>query len=322
MKDFLRRFLTLLLFILPLSHGHADSSEYVFLLKGRGNVFWKVIRQGIEETAQASGMTATILHTDDDQTPEAQLNMCLTSIARKPKFIILGAATKNVGIECYKKAEAAGISVADIDGNVSVQEARDAGIRLAFSVTSDNTRIGQLAATYLAETSKKKNPKILVVRGLPGSIVSEKRATGFSNRLKEILPNAVIVGEPTADWDRMKALNTTLDVIQREPELHYIFSVSDVMTTGIIEAVRIAKRVGEVRIVSVDGIADARKAILSGRIAADVAQLPFLMGKRAVELSLKASTEGVSEYTELTPTPLLTKDVLNLGTSSDLNYLR
>jgi D-allose transport system substrate-binding protein len=322
MKNTLRLIIPLLLFTFPMVQGHADSNEFVFLLKGRGNVFWKVLRKGIEETAQANGITATILHTDDDQTPETQLNMCLTSIAKKPKFIVLGAATKNVGIECYKKAAAAGIQIADIDGNVSVQEAADAGVRLTFSVTSDNTLIGQSAAAYLAGNAKKQNPKILVIRGLPGSIVSERRALGFIDRLKETLPNAVIVGNPTADWDRMKALNTTLDVLQREPELSYIFSVSDVMTTGIVEAVKIAKKVGVVQIVSVDGIEDARKAIIAGKIAADVAQLPFLMGKRAVELSLKASSEVLAGYTEFTPTPLLTREVLIQGTSPELLYVR
>lgn len=53
-----------LLFQSPLAT--AQEKEYLFILKGRGNVFWKVIRQGVEETAKELGVKAVVLHTDDD----------------------------------------------------------------------------------------------------------------------------------------------------------------------------------------------------------------------------------------------------------------
>jgi len=296
--------------------------EFVFILKGRGNVFWKVMRDGIQETAASNGISAVVLNTDDDQTPEAQLNICLTSIARRPRVIVMGAATKNVGIECFKKAAAAGITVADVDGNVSVQEAKEAGVNLAFTVTSDNVAIGRQAAEYIASIKNSDSPKILVIRGLPGNIVSEQRANGFLERLKVLLPAARIVGTPTADWDRMKAMNTTLDFIQREGDIDFIFSVSDVMTTGVVEALKISKKRQSCRIVSVDGMADARKAILDGGISADVAQLPYLMGKRAVELAYKTSREALGGVTEYTATPLLTKETLERAENPELAFLK
>lgn len=299
-----------------------DNREFIFILKGRGNVFWKVVREGIQETAKNQNLSAVVLHTDDDQTPEAQLNICLTSIARRPAMIILGAATKNVGIECFRKAVAAGIRVADVDGNVSVAEAKEAGIDLAFSVASDNLGIGRKAAEYLALIKNSAATRVLVIRGLPGSIVSEQRARGFTQRLQELVPSSKVVGSPTADWDHMKAMNTTLDFLQREPELDFIFSVSDGMTTGVVEALKIAKRRQSCRVLSVDGRADARKAIIDGGIAGDVAQLPYLMGKRAVELAFKASNEPLVGLTEYTATPLLTKEILEQGAHPDLVYLK
>ncbi len=305
-----------------LSSAHGDSGEYVFILKGRGNVFWKVLRDGIQDTASSLGIPAVILNTDDDQTPEAQLNICLTSITRKPRMIVLGAATKNVGIECFKKASAAGIKIADVDGNVSVEQAREVGIELAFSVTSDNVAIGRRAAEHLATLTQADAPKVLVIRGLPGSIVSEQRSRGFLDRLKELRPAARIVGTPTSDWDRMKAMNITLDFTQREADLDFIFSVSDFMTTGVVEALKIAKKNQSCRILSVDGMADARKAILDGGIAADVAQLPYLMGKRAVELAREASERTLVGVTEHTATPLLTKEILKRADDPELAYLK
>lgn len=308
--------------LLSIERSIADEGEFVFLLKGRGNVFWKVIRDGIEETAKEQKISAVILNTDDDQTPEAQLNMCLTSIARKPKVIVLGAATKNIGLECFRKAAAAGIRFADIDGNVTVNDAKEAHLSMDFTVASDNTLIGRSAAEYLAKTSTKKDPKILILKGLPGSIVSEQRTQGFIDGIKSLLPEAHIVGSPPTYWDRMKAMNTTLDFLQREPELDVIFSVSDVMTLGVVEAVKVAAKDRKIDILSVDGNADARKAILDGRIKADVAQLPYLMGKRAVELALSASKGELNGATEYTPIPVLTKESLEQNTDPNLRFLR
>ena len=89
----------------------AQEGELVFVLKGRGNVFWQVINQGIRETAETLKLKAVIYNTDDDQSSEAQLNICLTALARKPKVVVMGAATKTIGIECYKKAAAAGAAL-------------------------------------------------------------------------------------------------------------------------------------------------------------------------------------------------------------------
>jgi ABC-type sugar transport system substrate-binding protein len=81
----------------------AEEGELVFILKGRGNIFWQVINTGIREAAAANKVKALLYNTDDDQSAEAQLNICLAALARKPKIIIMGAATKTIGIECYKK---------------------------------------------------------------------------------------------------------------------------------------------------------------------------------------------------------------------------
>ncbi len=312
----------MLAIVLSSASANAAEDEYLFLLKGRGNVFWKIIKEGVEATAKSSGIHAVILNTDDDQNPEAQLNMCTASLSRKPKVLVMGAATKNVGIECFKKAVAQGVMVADIDGNVTLEDGKAAGVPMSFSVGSDNVLIGKSAGEFLVNGAPSKTPRILVIKGLPGSIVSEKRAQGFLNLIQEQLPNAVIVGKPSADWDRMKAMNTSLDFMQREPELDYIFSVSDVMTMGVIEAVRVAGKKERVKVISVDGIAEARKAVSEGKMLANVAQLPFLMGKRAVELAMTAAKGETKDHNEFTPTPVLTKEVLDKNDSSVLQYVR
>ncbi len=300
----------------------SEDGEFLFILKGRGNVFWKTVREGIEETSKARGIKSIILNTDDDQTPEAQLNICTASLSRKPKVLVLGAATKNVGIECFKKAAQEGVLSADIDGNVTLEDAALAKVPLAFSVGSDNALIGKSAAEYVARVNTIKSPSILILKGLPGSIVSEKRAQGFLEEIQRAIPEAKIVGTPTTDWDRLKAMNITVDFLQRESTIDYIFSVSDAMSLGAAEGLRVSAKADRVKLLSVDGIADARKAIMQNRMLADVAQLPYFMGKRAVELAIAASKGEVKNYNEFTPIPVLTKEVLERKDDPNLQFLR
>lgn len=57
-------------------------------------------------------------------------------------------------------------------------------------------------------------------------------------------------------------------------------------------------------------------------MAANIAQLPYLMGKRSVELAVQADRGEVDAFSEYTPTPTLTKDVLVKNEDPNLQYLR
>ncbi len=299
----------------------SDEPEYAFILKARGNPFWKSISDGIKDTISKTGIRGTTYQIEEDRDSISQLNLCNTIIQKKPALIVLGAVTKNVGIECFKNATAQGIKVADIDGNVTIDDAKVSGLSLAFSVGSDNVQIGEKAATYLASINKKLTPNIFVVEGLAGNSVSQKRVDGFKGRILKLIPSARIVASISGDWDRLKAANITTDILTKEPNLNYIFSASDVMTYGIIESVKIAKR-PEVIVISVDAQHQILPSIKSGKLKATVAQLPYLMGQRSVELAIKAVTDNLSNYSEYTDIPIVTKDFLEAKDNPTLRYLK
>jgi D-allose transport system substrate-binding protein len=299
----------------------AEQQEYAFILKARGNPFWKTISDGIKEGIKESGINGSLYQIDEDRNSETQLNLCTTIIEKKPLIIVLGAVTKAVGLECYKKAIAKGIKVADIDGNVSVSEAKEAGLDLAFSVGSDNFLIGQTAANYLKSINNLESPSILIIEGLAGNTVSKKRVDGFRSKVLELIPSSKIVASIAGDWDRLKASNVTQDILTKEKNLNYIFSASDVMTYGIIESIKVAKR-NEVKIISVDAQSQILNSIKSSRLEATVAQLPYLMGMRSVELSIKAVNENLNGHSEFTDIPVVNKEFLDKTDNPVLKFIR
>jgi D-allose transport system substrate-binding protein len=308
--------------MLAANSAYAADGDYVFILAAHDNPYWNTLGEGIKDAAKTKGITPIIYMAQNGQDAEGELNICLTAVLRKPKIIVMGSLNANVGIQCFKEAAEQGIIVADIDATVSVAEAEKAGIKLAFSVGSDNYSVGQEAAKYVKRIASKPDPKILILEGIAGSVPGQKRVMGFQKEIQQRMPKANIVASISASWDRLKAMNIALDLLQRQPDLDIIYAANDTMALGAAEAVRNLGREKQIKIIGVDGTSDARKAIMENRITASVAQLPYLMGMRSVELAIDAVTNHTTGKSEITATPVLTKDLLEANKDPVLKYVR
>jgi ABC-type sugar transport system substrate-binding protein len=163
---------------------------------------------------------------------------------------------------------------------------------------------------------------VLVIEGLSGNITGQKRARGFAEQLKKTAPGLEIVASLPGDWDRGKAANITNDIMTKHPDLVAIFAANDGMALGAVETVFAANKGEQVTIVGVDGNSDAVKSIKEGRLTASVAQLPYLVGKQAVE-SVKLVAEGKEVPAVVhVPTMVLTKAVLDAGTEPMLEFVK
>ena len=115
----------------------------------------------------------------------------------------------------------------------------------------------------------------------------------------------------------MKAANITNDILTRHPNLKAIFAANDGMALGAVEAAYAAGKGNDIIIVGVDGNSDAVKSIKLGRLNASVAQLPYLVGKRAVALhGLKL------EKFQFVDTLVLTKDVIENNTHPLMKFVK
>ena len=94
------------------------------------------------------------------------------------------------------------------------------------------------------------------------------------------------------------------------------------MALGAVEAVRAGGKTSQVSIIGVDGVPDARKAIMAGKMTASITQLPYLIGKRSVELARESVHGKCLEKTERAPLLVLTRDVLESNREPLLKYVR
>ncbi len=301
---------------------HAET--YGVLMKTLSNPFWGAMELGVREGAQTAGVDYYLQAVESDQAAEPQLNVCNTMLERQPDAMITAAINSTILLPCLKRANEAGIPVVDLDGNLDHAIAADAGVEIAFSIGSDNVAAGAQGAEWLVgQLGADASGPVLVIEGLSGNITGQKRARGFADRLAALAPGLEVVASLPGDWDRGKAANITNDILTSNPDLVAVFAANDGMALGAVETVYAAGLQEQVTVIGVDGNSDAVKSIKAGRLNASVAQLPYLVGKQAVEM-VKALKEGTPPEGDwiYVPTLVLTKEVLESGTEPMLEYVK
>lgn len=305
------------------SAAFAGDGEYAILMKTLANPFWGAMGQGVEEGAAAAGVPYFIQAVESDQAAESQLNVCNTMLERKPVAMITAAINSTNLLPCLSAAQKAGIKVVDLDGNLDPAILKAEGINITFRIGSDNVAAGAQGAEFMVSRlgADAKGP-ILVIEGLSGNITGQKRASGFADELARLAPGLEIVASLPGDWDRGKAANITNDILTRNPGLLGIFAANDGMALGAVESAFAAGKGGDIIIIGVDGNSDAVKSIKAGRLTASVAQLPYLVGKQAVENVQRAlAGEDVPANVDV-PTMVLTQKVLADGTEPMLEFVK
>lgn len=312
----------LLAAVLASPAGAQDKPVYGVLLKTLSNPFWGAMEQGIKDGTGEAGVEYFLQAVESDQAAEPQLNTCNTMLQRKPAVMITAAINSTILLPCLKQATEMGIPVVDLDANLDHEIAEKAGVKIAFTIGSDNTEAGAKGADFMAEKLKGKTGSVLVIEGLAGNITGQKRAKGFADQLAKVAPDLKIVASLPGDWDRQKAANITNDTLTANPDLVGIFCANDTMALGAVESVYAAGKGGEIVVIGVDGNSDAVKAIKAGRLTASVAQLPYLVGKQAVEKAKAVlAGEPVDKFTYV-QTLVLTKDLMDAGTDPNLQYVK
>ena len=300
--------------------GVASAADtYGVLLKNVRNPFWGVVEMGAKDAdADLDDVDVLVVSGDSDANVVPQLNACQTMLQRDLKALIV-AAVDNGLFPCLAEAISRGIPVFDIDSTMVRHEAAEAGIELGFSVGSNNYAAGHAAADYIG--NRIESGKVLLIEGHPGSLPGIGRRDGFLARMKAVNRNIEVIGPLTANWDRNQAATVMTDALTANPDLVGVFAANDQMALGAVEALRASGR-DDVMVVGVDGIADAVEAIMEGRLAASIAQLPYLFGYEGVMRAHKALMGDASGFNQTVPILALDKEVLEAKMERLLEFVK
>ena len=237
--------------------------------------FQKALADAVKAKVESMGYTFLLVTAGEQTAVSAQVNQVEDLIAKKVTGMVLNPMDGNAVVPVLGKARDAGIPVVTVDSPVAKGHE---DLYITF-VGTDNFNAGVQAGKHMAQALGNKG-KVLVVRGANGSVAGDNRVDGFKKGLEG--SGVTIVGEQPGNWTNSVAMQVTENMLQANKDVQGLFTASDVMLDGILEALSDASRKGIV-IISVDGSHKAVDLLAAGDIYGTMAQFPQKIGSIAVE---------------------------------------
>ena len=242
-----------------------------------GDVFQLKLAEAARDRAIALGADATIYQAGGQTAVQKMVSIIEDLIVQKVDVILISPLDSKAVVPVFKQAKAAGITI------VCMDQTADGSDFVTF-ISTDNYAAATLGADYAKKILNGKG-NVLVVEGAPGSSVGDDRKNGFKDNV--VKGSAIkIVGSQSGFWANDKAMQAAENMLQANPQVDLIFSCSDVMVGGILEAIKLAGKEGKIKVISFDGSKFGINLIKEGKIVADIAQFPIKVGTKAAEVGV------------------------------------
>lgn len=234
----------------------------------------------VKETAEKLGIE--LKFADAQQKQENQIKAIRSFIAMKVDVIGVPPVVETGWEAVFKEAKDAGIPIILVDRRAAVSEDL-----YVTHLGSDFVEEGRNAARVMAELMGGK-ASIVELVGTIDSAPANDRHKGFREVLQDY-PDMKIVDSQSGDFTRAKGKEVMESFLKRHGAgITALYAHNDDMAIGAIQAIEeYGLRPGvDIKIVSIDAIRDAFKAMVAGKLNATVECNP-LLGPQFLELALK-----------------------------------
>ena len=272
-----------------------DTVTVGFAAASSGWPWYATFIQHVEDRCAANGWESVILSADGDVA--TQLNQVLDLIEKKVDYIILGPLDALAAVPALEKAHDAGIPVIIIGNDIDEQYwDLVAGIRVI-----DDRDLGRSAAEIMADVLKDSDSKnIFVVDGLAGQPAVTLRWEEMTPVFEE---NGIeVVASEYADWDMVKAIAVTEDMVTRFPNIDAVLSIDGSMTAGVVQVLE-ESGMEDTPIVGLGGTAAELELLKDGKIVGTACQSPGMNAEDAMDAieALERGEEIAKRATVATP---------------------
>ncbi len=249
------------------------------------HAYWREVELGMKAAEKKLKGCQVRWFVPSKEDVRAQISTFESFIAQGVDGIVIGPSNPAAIKGAVKKALSAGIPVITFD-----TDAPDSG-RLLY-VGTDNYKAGYEAGKMMVKVLNGKG-KVAICTGSLTALNSVQRMEGFKEALKGT--KVEIVETYNDGEDKAKALANAQAALQKYPDLSGFYGVYAINGPACAQAVKMAGKVGEVKIVCFDTTAEHMQLIKQGLINATVGQRPFMMGYKSTEILYRMVTEGVDK---------------------------
>ncbi len=228
---------------------------------------------------------------DAQQKQENQIKAIRSFIAQGVDAILVAPVVATGWDEVLEEAADAEIPVVLLDRTVDADESL-----YLTAVTSDLVHEGKVAGEWLANEMAGEDCRIVELQGTTGSSPAIDRKAGFEQGIAGH-DNLEIVRSQTGDFTRAQGKVVMESFLKAEggENICALYAHNDDMAVGAIQAIKEAglKPGEDIKIVAIDAVPDAHKAIAAGEMNATIELTPNMAGPAldALEAYLANGTE-------------------------------
>jgi len=222
---------------------------------------YQLMMQGAQSLADASD--CKVIFADGRDDPSVQASHIDNFIAQGMDGIILTPTVSDPLIPSVKKVNDAGIPLVMVDRRM---QTHGQPIKWDAMVSWDMVMSGTIGGEQTVEAIGGSG-NIVVVEGTPGAGATIDRGNAFYEVIAQY-PEINILAKIPANFNRAKGQEVTENILQRfkAGEIDAIYYMNDEMTFGGLQAIKAAGRLGDFKIISVDGMKEAMDLVRSGEI--------------------------------------------------------
>lgn len=271
-----------------------------------GSDWWKTLIQGAKDEAAKKGVKLDVLDANGDTVRQNEdIN---TLILKKVDAIIINPNDPLGLAQSIKASNEAKIPVVAV--NCALDEAL---LKSVYGyVVEDQVATGArggylMGPAVAAKYAGEKNAKAVVIGGYPGDVLSDLRAKGFMQGYQKWVDENPGKGVPLTylpmrygHWIPNDALPVMRDIATANPDLKVVFSESDVMHAGLVQALKAAGIWDNIVMAEYDGYETTVKEMMDnpkGPVQVLTTNEPYRQGVAAVDMAIRAASGHGSEGT-------------------------
>jgi ABC-type sugar transport system substrate-binding protein len=262
--------------------------------------YFRALGIGMKEAADEAGVE--LLSGNCYNKVDKEMELVNTYISRGVDAIILSPLSFTASVQALKQANDKEIKIILYNTGVDA-DFYSTLIESSHEVLGQST--GKVARKYIQEKlgGKAKIGIVDFVALLPEQ--SNARSDGFLSQLKD-LPGVEVVAAQSA-WLAEAATQVAGDIITANPSINVIYACNDGGTVGATMAVKNAGKAGKIVVFGIDGNEQLANFMLSpdNILQATTAQQPYAIGKKTIEMAIKAVKGEAMEKHIIVPGILL-----------------
>jgi ribose transport system substrate-binding protein len=277
----------------------AKKLKLAFVSNNAAN-FWAFARAGCQAAANELGDVDLDFRITQDGSSAAQRQILDDLVAKGEDGIAVSVDDPDNQTEFLNKVASQTLLIC-CDSDASASK------RVAY-IGTDNVAAGVEAGKMIKECLPN-GGKIMLFVGHSDAENAKERYDGIKKALAG--SNIQIVDIRTDDTDAVRAQKNAEDTLVKYPDIACLVGLWNYNGPAILNAVRGAGKIGQVKIVCFDDEADTLAGIASGAIYGTVVQNPFEFGKDSVtrmEKYLKGDKSALAGGTIYIPTRDIRKD--------------